>query len=350
MQCRLADIQGRAVNPFMVTITPINPSALSDTVTVALAQISPVWLDRSATTRKILNWMDQASREGAELVVFGEGLLPGYPYWLAYTDGAAWDKPINKELHAHYLRNAVCIEDGDLEEITRLAAKLKLAVYIGIIERPRDRGGHSLYASLVYIDRDGKIQSVHRKLQPTYDERLTWSPGDGHGLRTHRLGPFTVGGLNCWENWMPLPRAALYAQGMNVHIAVWPGSDYNTRDITRFIARESRGYVLSVSGLMTVDDMPIDTPHRDVIVARAPHDLSNGGSCIAGPDGEWVLPPNTKGEQLILQTLHFDRVLQERMNFDPAGHYARPDVTHLTVNRHRQSTLHFTDSPSIPRP
>ena len=226
------------------------------TLRVALVQISPVWLDRTATTRKIIDYLGRAKATGAELVVFGEGLLPGYPFWLAYTEGAAWDRRVNKELHAHYARNAVCIEEGDLDEITAFARESELALYLGIIERPLDRGGHSLYCSLVYIDAAGNVKSVHRKLQPTYDERLTWSPGDGHGLRTHRPGPFTVGGLNCWENWMPLPRAALYAQGENLHVMVWPGSDYNTRDITRFVARESRSYVLSVSSTMTHADFP----------------------------------------------------------------------------------------------
>jgi nitrilase len=314
---------------------------MPDHLTVALAQLAPVWLDRRRTAEKIIGAMREAAARKARLIVFGEGFLPGYPYWLAYTEGAAWDRAINKELHAHYLRNAVCIESGDLRAVTILARELELATYLGIIERPLDRGGHSLYASLVYIDTAGAIRSVHRKLQPTYDERLTWSPGDGHGLRTHPLGPFTVGGLNCWENWMPLARAALYGQGEDLHVAVWPGSDFNTRDISRFIARESRSYVLSVSGLMTTADIPDGTPHREAILRRAPAVLSNGGSCIAGPDGEWVLPPNTEGEQIIVHSLDFDRVRQERMNFDPVGHYSRPDVTRLTVNRERQTTLHL---------
>jgi nitrilase len=196
-----------------------------------------------------------------------------------------------------------------------------------------------VYASLVYIDARGVVCSVHRKLQPTYDERLTWSPGDGNGLQTHSLKAFTVGGLNCWENWMPLPRAALYAQGENLHVAVWPGSDHNTKDITRFIARESRSYVLSVSATMTSDDFPKSTPHLEQILEQAPEVLANGGSCIAGPDGEWVLEPVLNREGNLYATLEFDRVLEERQNFDPVGHYSRPDVTKLVINRERQSTL-----------
>ncbi len=310
---------------------------------VALAQIAPVWLDKKATLDKIYVQMEAAAKEQAELIVFGEGLLPGYPFWLALTGGAEWDKKVVKELHAHYVRNSVTIEEGDLDTVCELAKKHKLATYLGVIERPLDRGGHSVYASLVYINQEGEVKSVHRKLQPTYDERLTWAPGDGNGLRVHPLKQFTVGGLNCWENWMPLPRAALYGQGENLHVAVWPGSDHNTKDITRFIARESRSYVLSVSSLMQKSDFPVDTPHLDAILKNAPTVLANGGSCIAGPDGEWLIEPDMKTDGNIYHTLDFNRVYEERQNFDPVGHYSRPDVTKLTVNRERQSTVRFEE-------
>lgn len=316
---------------------------MKNTLKIALAQIAPVWLNKSETLKKVETSIIDAANEGAELIVFGEGLVPGYPFWLALTGGAEWDTKLNKELHAHYVRNAVMIEVGELNSICELARTHKIAIYLGIIERAKNRGGHSIYASLVYIDGSGGIKSVHRKLQPTYDERLTWSPGDGHGLQVHTLKQFSVGGLNCWENWMPLPRTALYGQGENLHVAVWPGSDHNTKDITRFIARESRSYVISVSSLMRIEDFPKDTPHYDDILKNAPNTLANGGSCICGPDGEWILEPVLHKEGLIFETIDFNRVLEERQNFDPVGHYSRPDVTKLTVNRERQSTVEFED-------
>ena len=312
-----------------------------NTLKVALGQISPVWLNKEATLEKVEQRIIEAASEGAELIAFGEGLVPGYPFWLALVGGAEWNTDINKELHAHYLRNSVTIEDGDLDSICDLAKKHNIAVYLGIIERPLDRGGKSIYASLVYISPKGEIGSVHRKLQPTYDERLTWSPGDGNGLRVHPLKKFTVGGLNCWENWMPLPRASLYAQGEDLHVAVWPGSDHNTKDITRFVARESRSFMLSVSSLMTTTDFPADTPHLKALLEKAPDVLANGGSGIAGPDGEWIVAPVLHTEGNIYATLDFNRVLEERQNFDPVGHYSRPDVTKLIVNRERQSTVSF---------
>jgi nitrilase len=311
----------------------------SNLLTVGLAQTAPVWLNKQQTIQKTLDYITKASKKGCELVIFGEGYLPGYPFWLSLTDGAQFNSPVHKEIHAHYIRNSVQIEKGDLDSICALAAEKQIAVYLGIIERAENRGGHSLYCSLVYIDQKGIIQSVHRKLQPTYEERLTWSPGDGNGLQVHSLKEFTVGGLNCWENWMPLPRTALYGLGENLHIAVWPGSDFNTQDITRFIAREGRSFVISVSSLMQKSDFPKDTPHLDLILENAPDILANGGSCIAGPDGEWIIEPKLNTDDIITATIDFNRVLEERQNFDAVGHYSRPDVTQLTVNRERQSIL-----------
>jgi len=306
---------------------------------VAMAQIAPVWLDKLGTLERIKNQIIEAAKENTELIVFGEGLLPGYPFWLALTGGAQWNTQVNKEIHAHYVRNAVTIENGDLDQVCALAKEHSMAIYLGIIEKPLDRGGHSVYASLVYISEKGEIKSVHRKLQPTYDERLTWAPGDGNGLQVHPLKQFTAGGLNCWENWMPLPRAALYGMGENLHIAVWPGSDHNTKDITRFIARESRSYVISVSSLMRIEDFPKNTPHIQKILEKSPDVLANGGSCIAGPDGEFVVAPVLYREGNIYSTLDFNKIYEERQNFDAVGHYSRPDVTKLMINRDRQSTI-----------
>ena len=315
----------------------------SNFLKVALAQISPVWLDKKQTIQKIKNTIEAASKEKAELIVFGEALLPGYPFWIGLTNGATWNSSVQKEIHAHYVQNSITIEKGELASICNLAKEHRMAIYLGIIERAQNRGGHSIYASLVYINQDGVIKSVHRKLQPTFDERLTWAPGDGHGLQVHPLKNFTVGGLNCWENWMPLPRAALYGQGEDLHVAVWPGSDHNTKDITRFIARESRSFVISVSSLMQKSNFPKETPHFDKIIKNAPDTLVNGGSGIAGPDGEWILEPVINKEGIFYETLDFSRVLEERQNFDVAGHYSRPDITKLHVNRDRQSTVSFED-------
>lgn len=313
------------------------------TLKLALPQIAPIWMNREGGTQKIIATIKQAAKEKTDLIVFGEGALPGYPFWLDGTGGAKFNSPMQKEIFAFYSAQAVTIEDGHLDSICKALKAANMAAYIGIIERPRDRSGHSLYCSYVYVDQSGKIQSVHRKLQPTYEERLVWSPGDGHGLVTHRLGDFTVGGLNCWENWMPLSRAALYAQGEDLHIACWPGGLGNTEDITPFLAKEGRSYSVSVSNLMRRDDVPDDMPYAKEIKAALADMPANGGSCVAAPDGSWVLPPETGTESLRYAELDPAFVRRERQNFDPTGHYSRPDVTQVKVNRDRQSLATFSD-------
>ncbi len=306
---------------------------------VSIAQLAPVWLNKEATIEKAIMAIKEAFQENSDLVIFGEGFLPGYPFWLSMTNGSAFNNQTQKEIHAHYVKNAISIENGDIDPILAVCKENKIAAYLGMIERPTDRGGHSLYCSLTYINKEGVVQSVHRKLQPTYEERLTWSPGDGHGLQVHSLNGFTVGGLNCWENWMPLARAAMYGQGENVHIAVWPGSVRNTEDITPFIAKESRSYSIGVSSLMRISDFPKDTPHLEEIIKNSPDPLTDGGSCIANPDGSWLVEPILNKEGVFTAELDFDRILEERQNFDPVGHYSRPDVTELRVNKERQSTV-----------
>lgn len=322
-------------------------------IRVGLAQIAPVWLDRAATTGKVVDWLARAAAEGCALAVFGEALIPGYPFWVERTDGARFESPVQKKLFAHYANQAVNVERGDLDPVRKACAHHQIAAYVGTIERASDRGGHSLYCSMVYIDRHGSIGSVHRKLMPTYEERLVWSIGDGHGLRTHTLGPFTVGGLNCWENWLPLARAALYAAGEDLHVAIWPGSRRNTVDITRFIAKESRSFVVSVSGLMRAADIGDDLPHAELLQQGAEAVMADGGSCVALPTGAWLLEPQTGVESLRIATLDHTLVLEERQNLDVAGHYSRPDVTRLVVNRRRQTTATFDDddrTPAAPEP
>ena len=316
---------------------------MTDTLNIAIAQIAPVWLNKKLTIKKIEAAIKEAAAQKAQLVCFGETLLPGYPFWLQLTDGARFNNNMQKEIFAHYLKEAVSIDKGDLKTICALAKKSQIAIYIGCAEKAADRGGHSIYCSLLYIDALGIIQSIHRKLMPTYEERLAWSIGDGNGLQVHTLGSFTVGGLNCWENWMPLARTALYAQGQNLHVAVWPGSMRNTVDLTRHIALENRMYVLSVSGLMRKQDIPDTVPHHKLIKQQADEFLSNGGSCIAAPDGSWLIEPITDKEIVVTATIDMSEVRKERQNFDPSGHYARPDVFELNVNTKRQKLVYFNN-------
>ena len=315
---------------------------MTDLLTLALAQIAPVWLDRTATLAKVAGRVREAAASGARVVAFGEALVPGYPFWIEHTDGARFESPLQKSLFAHYAAQAVDLSCDDLAPVRDAARAGRIWVAMGCIERARERG-HSLYCSLVLIDDTGEVRNVHRKLMPTHEERLAWAPGDGHGLRCFGIDAFTVGGLNCWENWMPLARSALYAQGEDLHIATWPGSARNTRDITRHIAREGRSYVASVSGLLRREDIPAHIPHADLLRDALPEVCADGGSCIAAPDGSWVLPPCVGEERVLLAELDLARVREERQNFDPFGHYSRPDVLELQVNRARSKGATFSN-------
>ncbi len=323
--------------------SPRSEARAEDLLTVGVAQIAPVWLDRAATLAKVEAAIEQASAQNCELVTFGEALVPGYPFWIERTDGARFNDARQKKHYARYLDQGVMIERGDLDVITAAAAKHQIAVYLGIMERAPDRGGHSLYCTLVYIDSQGIIQSIHRKLHPTYEERLAWAQGDGHGLRVHDLGPFRVGGLNCYENWLPLARAALYAQGESLHVSVWPGGLHNTCDLPAFIAKESRSYVIACSGLMRAEDFPPDTPDLDMILADGANIIANGGSTIVAPDGSFMIEPVLDEEALIVAQIDAGFVRGERQNLDQAGHYSRPDVLRLEVSRQRQSQVAFKE-------
>ena len=316
---------------------------MKETIKVGLAQLAPHLLDRESGLKRILEETDKAVDLGCDLLVFGEATLPGYPFWLERSNAAAFNDPRQKAIYAHYLDQAVDLQAGHLDLLRKKCRKAGMHLLTGIVERARDRGGHSLYCSLVTINAEGEIASLHRKVMPTYEERLVWAIGDGHGLQTHSLGKFSVGGLNCWENWLPLIRSALYAQGEDLHVAVWPGSSRHTRDITRMIALESRSFVISVGNILLRDHISADMPYYEEIIALCPEKMSDGGSCLAGPDGEWIIEPQSGSEALLTAEISPERVREERQNLDPAGHYSRPDLTRLIVNRRRQSTCHFEE-------
>lgn len=305
-------------------------------IRIAAAQAHPVWLDAAATTEKILDFIRQAADDGVQLLAFSETFLPGYPYWVLLGGLGRLNDQDTQAAYAAYLDAAVELDGPELKQITNAARDLNIFVYLGVAER---KAG-SVHATLVAIDPEQGIVSAHRKLMPTYGERTVWATGDGHGLRVHNVGGVPVGGLNCWENWMPLARQAMYAAGEELHIAAWPGSAALTADIPRFIALEGRVWVMLASGLLSADDVPTDFPYYDLI-ANKPKGFFNGGSCIAAPDGSWVFPPTADEERLFVADVDREAVRRARQSFDPAGHYSRPDVFEVRVNRRRLDSVIF---------
>jgi nitrilase len=307
-------------------------------IRVAAAQAHPVWLDAAATTKKILSMIERATDDGVQLLAFPETFLPGYPYWVMLGGVDRFNDQQTKVAYAAYVDAAVELDGLELKQITAAVGDLGVFVYLGIAER----SGASVHATLVAIDPERGVVGAHRKLIPTYGERTVWALGDGHGLRVHNVGGVLVGGLNCWENWMPLARHALYAAGEELHVAAWPGSAAMTADIARLIALEGRVWVLLASGLLAADDVPRDFPYYQLI-ANKPAGFYNGGSCIAAPDGTWAVAPTADEERLLVADVDRDTVRRARQTFDPAGHYSRPDVFDVRVNRRRLGAVAFDD-------
>lgn len=312
---------------------------------IAAAQIHPAWGDKAATTDRIVDWIGRAAADRIELVAFGETFLSGYPFWVSMTDGARFEDADQKRAFAAYLDSAVEIDGPELARVAAAARDGDVFTYLGVTERGMGVARGTVFATLVAIDPERGIVSAHRKLMPTYEERLVWGIGDGHGLRVHELGNGSrVGGLNCWENWMPQARHAMYAGGEDLHVAAWPGGTENTRDVTRFIAREGRVFVLSASTLLHTDDLSTAFALRDqVLAAGGPRLMYDGGSAIAGPDGEWIVEPVSGREGLVTAEIDIARVREERQNFDPTGHYSRPDVFEVRVDRRRRTAATFSD-------
>ncbi|MBM2622829.1 carbon-nitrogen hydrolase family protein [Actinoplanes sp. LDG1-06] len=296
------------------------------------------WLDVPARLARALAAAELAAAEGADVLAFPETYLSGYPYWLSRTNGATFGDPRQKEAYAYYLDTAVEVGGPEVRQLAAAASDLRLTLVVGITERSYG----STYATVLTIGPDG-VAGHHRKLVPTYDERLVWAPGDGAGLTTHPVGPGRIGSLNCWENWMPQARQAMYAAGEDVHIGVWPGSARLTGDITRFVALEGRVFSVAAGGLLRRDEVPDDFPLAAELRADADPMPFDGGSAVAGPDGEWVVPPVRGEEGLIVAALDLRQVRAERFTFDPAGHYSRPDVFGSTVDRRRRAAATFVD-------
>jgi len=292
---------------------------------LAVLQVAPVFLDAWATWEKIKKMATKAASDGAEVIAWGESLVPGYPNWPSLDTSDA-----QEPVYALYWDQAVTLDGPLVAEIKAFAKKKKVMIIGGVAERESG----STYATILTIGPDGTLLGRHRKLKPTWKERLVWADGDGLGLRTHDTKIGKIGSLNCWENWLPLARAALHQQDEFVHVAVWPGSDMLVKDITRFIALESRSYSVAACGLLRSSDMAHlseeDFPIREAMMSFK-DTWQNGGSRIIAPNGDVVAGPLFDEEGIVAADLTAKDVITARQNFDPSGHYSRADVLQLDV-------------------
>lgn len=315
-----------------------------ETLRVAAVQNAPVWMDREATVTKVARLIEQAADEGARVVAFPETFIPGYPWWVQLDDLKFASFRRTAARQSWYLGQGVDIGRGDLEPVVAAARQAGAFVSVGVAELGPTGG--SVYCSMVMISPDAGVVGVHRKLKPTTTERVVWADGDGHGLRVYPWRGWRIGGLNCWENWLPLPRYALYSQGEQLHIMSWPGFSFQALDPSRLAAIEAGMYVISSSGLFRADDVPADFPDRDEIIAglqtsKVP--VGDGGCVICDPNGKVLAQSEPGEEQIIYADLDLAATVAPRSTRDQGGHYHRPDVFDVSVDRTRRVPASFTE-------
>jgi nitrilase len=299
-----------------------------EVVRVACVQAEPVVLDRAATVEKLARETAAAAAQGARLVVFPETFVPAYPSSAWAKRFAGWADPAAKAAFAKLAAESVEVPGPDVERMGAVAREHGVWLVVGINEVDPERPG-TLYNSLLYLAPDGTLASRHRKLVPTNHERLVWGQGDGGGLRAFETGLGRVGGLICWENYMPLARFALYESGVEIYIASTADDGDAWQATLVHIARESRAFVVAPSHFQRASAYPEDFPLRDELSG---HDvIGRGGSAILAPDGSYLAGPLYGEEGILVADLDPASLLAERQRFDPAGHYHRPDVLALSV-------------------
>ncbi|HEY7003708.1 MAG TPA: carbon-nitrogen hydrolase family protein [Gaiellaceae bacterium] len=299
-------------------------------VVVAVVQAGPVFLDRDATVDKAVSLIEEAANEGARLIAFPETWIPGYPSWIYHA--AKWDDPGSKRAFARLLANSVQVPSPATDALCLAAQEAGVHVVAGIHERDADFSTGTIYNSLLFISSEGEILGTHRKLVPTHAERIVWGQGDGSTLHVFETPLGRLGGLICWEHWMPLTRFTMHAKGEQIHVAAWPDAEDAHHLASRHYAFEGRCYVLCVGSYTTVGDVPADFELADVMKAARGDELLVGGSGVIGPDGSWLSGPVQGQETIVYAELDMARIAEEQQALDAAGHYNRPDVFSLTVD------------------
>lgn len=309
----------------------------------AAVQAAYVLMDREATTRKVEALIQKAAAQDVDLIVFPEVFIPGTPIWI--DSRPIWDG--DEAWFARLVDQAVVVPSETTERIGAAAQAAGAYVVVGIDER--DPLGKTIFNTLLYFGRDGRLLDKHRKLMPTGSERTVWGMGDGSTLNVLTTDIGRLGGLICWENYMPLARFHLYAQGVEVWIAPTLARGDGWIATMRHIAREGRVWVIGVNPCVRVDQIPADFPDRDRVWKAADGDeaewVEPGNSVICNPSGEIVAGPLRYAEDILTADIDLSKVDETRRLFDPVGHYNRPDIFQLSVDtRRRKAVMLVTDA------
>jgi nitrilase len=301
---------------------------MRETVTAACIQVEPAILDRAGTLERVAERTAEAAAAGAGLIVFPETFVPAYPSSAWAKALAGWAEPGAEEAFALLHRESLVLPGPDADRLGAIAREHGVWLVVGVNELDPERPG-TLYNSLLYYSPQGELALHHRKLVPTNHERLIWGQGDGRGLRAIETPIGRIGGLICWENYMPLARFALYESGIELYIASTADDGDAWQATLVHIARESRAFVIAPSHFQRASSYPADFPLRALLEGRDL--LGRGGSAILAPDGSYLAGPLYHEEGILYAELEPDLLLKARQRFDPAGHYHRPDVLQLTV-------------------
>lgn len=299
-------------------------------IKVAAIQTAPVFLNKKATVKKACALIAEAAESGANLVIFPEAFIPAYPDWV-------WSMPPGKkaglnDLYNDLIENAISIPDEATKELCSAAKKAGVIVVMGISERNSESSGASLYNTLLYIDDSGNILGKHRKLIPTGGERIVWAQGDGSTLQAFDTKWGKLGGLICWENYMPLARQAMYSQGVQIYIAAtWDSSDIWLASM-RHIAKEGGMFVISSCTGLRIDDIP-DHYEFKKLYPEGREWINQGNSTIIAPNGNIIAGPMNKEQGILYAELDMSLIPAAKWILDTAGHYARPDVFAFEVRQ-----------------
>jgi nitrilase len=308
---------------------------------IAIVQTPPVLLDRTATLERAVLAVERAAREGASLVMFPETYVPGYPEWIWRAKPS--DFGLATALHERLLAGAVDLAADDLAPLRESARRAQVTIVCGVNEREGSFSRATLYNTVVVVGPDRAILNRHRKLVPTNPERMVWGPGDGSGLRVVDTPAGRVGALICWENYMPLARFALYSQGVEIYLApTWDQGDaWHTS--MRHIAREARAWVVSGALCMQVKDIPEDFPSRAALYPDEEEWINSGDAIVVDPMGAIVAGPMHRERGILYAECDAARAAAARRSLDVAGHYNRPDVFRLEIDRTARAPATFRD-------
>lgn len=297
-------------------------------VKVAAAQIAPVYLNKQKTIEKAIATIEEAAQNGAELIVFPEAFISGYPDWV-------WLLPNSKgaelnELFVELVKNAVSVPDNSTDLLCKAAKENHINVVMGMNERNSETSNSSLFNSILFIDNQGEIIGKHRKLMPTGGERLVWAQGEGNTLKSYNTSAGKVGGLICWENYMPLARTAMYEGGVQIFaMPTWDKSP-NWLSSIQHIAREGGVFVISVCQAFSMNDLP-DTYEFKKLYPEGRQWINQGNSCIIAPNGKVIAGPLEAKEGILYADIDLNDIIAAKRLFDAVGHYSRPDVFHFEV-------------------